>query len=54
MLDPNNHLLSLFLNKNNIEDFETVVENQLDRVSHGRNVILVFQLNFDSMKSNVI
>ena len=27
MLDPNNHLLSLFLNKNNIEDFETVVEN---------------------------
>jgi hypothetical protein len=27
MLDPNNHLLSLFLNKNNIEDFETVIEN---------------------------
>ncbi len=33
MLDPNNHLLSLFLNKNNIEDFETVIENQLDRIN---------------------
>jgi len=39
MVDPNNHLLSLFLNKNNISDFETVIENQMDRVNSGRNVI---------------
>jgi len=27
MVDPNDHLLSLFLNKNNIDDFDTVIEN---------------------------
>lgn len=43
MLDPNNHLLSLFLNKNNIEDFETVIENQLDRINQSGNVCIILQ-----------
>lgn len=38
MVDPNNHLLSLFLNKNHIGDFETVIDNQMDRINQGRNV----------------
>lgn len=36
-VDPNNQLLSLFLNKNNIEDFETVIENQIDKINKGKN-----------------
>lgn len=36
-VDPNNQLLSLFLNKNNIEDFDTVIENQLDKINKGGN-----------------
>ena len=38
LVDPNNHLLSLFLNKNNIDDFDTVIENQLSRINSGGNV----------------
>ena len=38
MIDPNDHLLSLFLNKNNIGDFDTVIENQMSRLNSGRNV----------------
>ena len=37
-VDPNDNLLSLFLNKNNIGDFDTVIENQLDRLNVGKNV----------------
>jgi hypothetical protein len=36
-VDPNNQLLSLFLNKNNIEDFDTVIENQLDKLNKEKN-----------------
>jgi hypothetical protein len=36
-IDPNNQLLSLFLNKNNIEDFEIVIENQLEKLNKGKN-----------------
>lgn len=36
-VDPNNQLLSLFLNKNNIDDFETVIENQLERLNTNKN-----------------
>lgn len=38
MVDPNNHLLSLFLQKNHISDFETVIDNQLERLNQGGNV----------------
>jgi hypothetical protein len=37
-VDPNNALTSLFLQKNNISDFETVIDNQMDRINAGRNV----------------
>ena len=54
MVDPNNHLLSLFLNKNNISDFETVIENQMDRVNSGRNVIFLLLIQFFSTRNNAI
>ena len=35
VVDPNNALTSLFLQKNNISDFETVIDNQMDRINAG-------------------
>jgi hypothetical protein len=32
LLDPNNNVLSLFLNKNNITDFEAVIEKEMEKL----------------------
>jgi hypothetical protein len=45
IVDPNNALTSLFLQKNNISDFEVVIDNQMDRINAEHNVS-EFYFNF--------